>query len=273
MDAGTAHGVEVGDEYIVYADPRPSQESSPLGILVVRQVCSFSSTVAPPGTPPYPSQFHFHEAAFAFLTKPGNEHDLRVCTTDQINGHAWVDRPRFMQVEKEQARLTIDIDRSNIVLDILDKSIVTLLNSQRIPCSVKFDTSGPGLNCHAILDAAVNFHWNFCHTNKHHCLQKKVRLEFTDVKQVEGEYDDDLNPILKIGDNLIQNGIINLVFSPKKCYGVKILNDSPIALYAALFYFDINDLSISTYFRVRAQSKVLTHIPSATQPLARRRSA
>jgi hypothetical protein len=148
-----------------------------------------------------------------------------------------------MQVENEQAKLTIDLDRNNVVLDIHDQSAPTLLESLRKLCSVKFDTSG--LNRHAILDAVANFHWNFCHTNEHHSLRKKVCLEFTDVKQVEEEYDDDLNPIFKIGDNLIENDIINLVSGPEKYYGVKILNKTPIPLYAALFYFDINDLSIS----------------------------
>jgi hypothetical protein len=246
MDVGAAHGVEVGDEYTIYSDPRLSQKSSSLGILVVDRVHLFSSTVV---SRPNTSQLELHESAFALLTKHGK-------------------RDKEHILEEEQARLSIDPSRNRVVLDILDSTIVRSLTSKGIPSSVEFDTTWSGID---LRDASVHFFSAYCQTNEPHMLRKKVRLMFTRVTQVEGEYDDDLNVIsVETGEDLNRNGIIDAV-SPETYYGVKIFNDCSIPLYAALFYFDINDLSISKCFIVHAQSKVLTHTRySPTQPLALR---
>jgi hypothetical protein len=250
MHAGTIYGIEVGDEFTLYEHDDPSRKSSPLGILVVHDVRSFRSTMTPlPGA----SRFELHKSAFALQTKAGNEHDLRTYAAEhkeytsffealaQKLKHACSDHPSTLQVEKEKARLSIDLDLEKMVFNILDERVTAFLNSQDIPSFVELNMSK--LHSPAILDAAAHFHWHFCHTNKHHKLQNKVRLEFTQVKIEE---DEDLNPVIEpTGDNLNQNGVINLVPGAQE-YGVKICNDSPVPLYAALFYFDINDFSIST---------------------------
>jgi hypothetical protein len=146
-------------------------------------------------------------------------------------------------VQKEKAMLTLDLDHKKVVfgMQVLDESVAAFFSSQRIPFSVELDVG----KLHPVLDAAANFHWHFCRTNKDHILRNKVRLEFTKVKQTEGKGDEDVGPVIEpVGDNLIQDGVINLVSGAQE-YGLKILNASSVPLYPALFYFDINNFSIS----------------------------
>jgi hypothetical protein len=250
MDAGTARGIDVGDEFTLYRDPDTSRKSPPLGIFVVREAHPFHSTMAPLAGA---SRFKLHRPAFALQTKAGTKQDLRVyaakrkklmCTFEALvreMQRARPDRPRILRVEKENAELSIDLDGREVVFDILDEN-VTVFNLRRIPFSVKPDVS----ILHSILDAAAHFHWHLRRTDIHN-FQNKIRLEFTEVKQVEGKYDEDLNPVIEpVGNNLNQNGVIHLVASPRDMYGIKIFNDSSVSLYAALFYFDNSNLSIST---------------------------
>ena len=250
MDAGTARGVDAGDEFALYDDPQPSRKSHPLGTFVVREARQFDSTIAPcPDT----SQFELHTPAFALLTKAGSRQDLRV----YIARHRKLsrtfealvklqnerpERPRVLVVKKKKdAKLGIDMDRNKVMFDILDER-VTAFNLRRIPFSVPSDAT----ILYPILDAAAHFHWHLHRTDENRNLEKKVRLEFTKVEQVEDMYDDDLNPVIEpIGNNLNKESVIDLVANNKVMYGIKILNDSPLPLYPFLFYFDNNNLSIS----------------------------
>jgi len=262
MDAGTARGIDVGDEFTLYDDPEPSKTSSVLGTFVVREAHPFRSTLVPfPST----SGFELQKPAFALLTKAGNTHDLPVYVVEhtelspvfesvaQKMHHVRPDRPRILLVEKEKAMLIIDFDRNlnKVVFDIriLDESVAPPSgNWQRIPFSVELEES----ELHPILDAAAHFHRHLSRSDKHHDLQKNVRFELTEVKQLEEEYDEDLNPKIEpVGDNLNQNGIVNLVAGgqAKGMYGIKILNDTPIPLYAVLLYFDTSDLSITSLYQ------------------------
>ena len=254
MDAGTASGVEVGDEFTLYKEPDPSQKSSLLGIFVVREFRMSRVTLVPLCGA---SRFQFHMSAFALQTKSGTRHDLRVYAANRKRlasplealvremHHVRPDRPRILRVEKELAGLGVDLDGRMVVFDILDES-VTAFNVRRIPYSIKPDVSV----LRRILYAAAHFYW-YLHVHPvedQFCIQNKVQLELNEVKQVEGKYDDDLKPVMEqSGDNLNHNGVINLVADPQDMYGITILNNSSTSLYMALFYFDISNLSISTY--------------------------
>ena len=260
MDAGTAHGVDVGDEFTLFDDPEPTKTTSPLDIFVVREAHAFRSTMAPLSST---SRFEFQRPVFALLTKAGNIHDLPVYvaenrelepvleTISQKMHLVRPDRPRIRLVEKEEAMLTIDLDPNlnKIVFDIRvlgEKAVPPFGNWQHIPFSIELDVS----KLHSVLDDAAHFHRHLSRTDQHHHLLNKVRFEFTEMKQLEEEYDEDLNPIIEpVGDNLNQGGIVNLITGAQAqgMYGIKILNDNSIPLYAVLFYFDTSDLSISAY--------------------------
>ena len=252
MRAGTARGVDVGDEFTLYGDPQPSPKSPPLGTFVVREARSFDSTIVlSSGTP----RFERHKPAFALLTRTGTKQDFHVF----VAGHKKLthtfealvrmqnrrpERPRILEVEKGNAKLGIDLDEGQVVFDILDER-VTAFGLRRIPFSAEPDP----FILYDVLNAAARFHWHLHRTPEKHYLQNKVRLEFTKLDQLEGKSDEDPDGDVKsviVGENLNQNGLINLVASDSDGYGIKIINDTNQALYASLFYFDNSNLSIST---------------------------
>ena len=163
--------------------------------------------------------------------------------------HVRPDGPGILLVEREKAMLAVVLDRKRVMFDIrvldervLNGFVAAFGNWQCIPFSSELDLS----KLHPILDTAAHFHWHLSCTNKHHILQNKIRFKFTEVEEVKGEYEDDLSVMMKpIRDNLNQNSIINLVSGAQQ-YGIKIVNHSAATLYGALFYFNMNDLSIST---------------------------
>ena len=258
VDAGTARGIDVGDEFTLYDDPDPSKTSSSLGIFVVREAHPFHSTMVPLSNT---SGFDLQRPAFALLTKAGNMYDLPVYVVEHRElspvfeivarkmHHLRPDRPRILLVEKDKAMLIIDLDHNlnKVMFDlrILGKSVAPAAgNWQRIPFSIEVDED----LLHPVLDAAAHFHRHLSRSDTHHHLQEKVRFELTEVKQIEEEYDEDLNPIIEpVGNNLVQNGIVNLVagVQAQGMYAVKVFNDTSIPLYAVLLYFDTSDLSIS----------------------------
>ena len=238
----------VGDEFTVYQNSDLSQ-SSLLGVLVVREpVRSFHCTLEHLlGA----QKFQLHDKpAFALQTKAGKEHDLSVhiaelgLTPEQLDTLITVqsvDLPGIRRVEKKNATLSITLAHNQVVFDI--QIVDERLEWQRIPFSVDLDVD----KLHSVIDATANFCRHLVRTDKYHNLQKRVRLELTEVGrvQVEGEpVNTDDGAV--IGSNLNQNGVIDVVCGSQQ-YGIKVLNDSPVSLYAALFYFDTGDLSISTY--------------------------
>jgi hypothetical protein len=269
MDAGTSHGIEAGDEFTLYKNPESSQRSSPLGIFVVRETRPSRSTM----TPLYStSRFQLHGSAFALQTKAGTKQDLRVHVAKRKRlastfrtlvremQYTRPDRPRILRVEKEKAELGVDLDGRKVVFDIFDQR-VTAFNLRRIPFSVQCDV---GILL-PILDAAAHFHCHLRGTDDHSNIQNKVRLEFAEVEQVEGKYDDNMQPVMEqIRDNLNQNDVINLIASAQDMYGIRIVNDSSVPLYAALFYFDNSNLSISAYPACLEERIDPFHSPSIT---------
>lgn len=241
----------VGDEFTLYQNSDLSH-SSLLGVLVVREPArSFHCTLE------HLLGAHkfqlYDKPAFALQTKAGKEHDLSVhvaelgLTPEQLDTLLAVqspDRPSIRRVEKKDATLSITLEHNKAVFDIQIPD--ECLEWQRIPFPVDIDAD----KLRSVIDASANFCWHLGRTDKHHNLQKKVRLEFTGVKQEEVHVNLDdgiLGPVIEpIGSNLNHNGVIDLVSGSQR-YGIKVLNDSPVSLYAALFYFDTNDLSISTY--------------------------
>jgi hypothetical protein len=155
--------------------------------------------------------------------------------------------PRIQREKKGDAILGVDLsdDRSRIVFDIRIPGERFFDSWRRIPFSVELEMN----KLRHIIDAATHFHCPSCRIDGRHNLHEKIRLEFREMK-IAGKHDEDINSEVEpVGDNLNQNGVINLITGTQAqgMYGIKILNDSAVPLYAALFYFNTNDLSISAY--------------------------
>jgi len=78
------------------------------------------------------------------------------------------------------------------------------------------------------------------------------------------ECDDFLMPIL-VPDtpNLVQDGVVDLCVDETSMYGIKITNDTNVALFPSLFYFDNSDLSIqSSYLPPTSGGKIDPPLPA-----------
>lgn len=272
MDAGAARGIEAGDEFALFSKPRnSSQTSSPLAIFIVIEAHPYHSIMKPHSSG---SRFQFCEPSFAMQTAYGRNLPIYAAERNELEPvfealiqkqNLRPDRPGILRVAKEEAILTIDLDYKKVVfgMSALDEHVAEFFNSQRIPFSVELDMD----KLRPVVDAAAHFHCQFCRTDKYHNLQRWIRFEFTEVRQVERmDIEDTRTVIESVGDNLVHDGVINLVSGPQG-YGIKILNNSRIPLYAALFYFDTSNLSISMLSFAYTDRGIDIQSFSATQPL------
>jgi hypothetical protein len=289
IDVGAVRDIIVGDQFTLYDHPEPSETSSHLGISVVRAVHPFYSELEPLSAP---SRLELLKPIFALQTKAGSQHDLPVYVAEgsglvfifeglaQQLYHVQPDRPKILLVEKEQAALNVDLEHNKVVFEIrgpdervLGERVVDELTRvsgywQRIPSSVELDTG----KLLPVLDAAIHFHRHLCRTDQKHILRNKVHFVFTEVIHADQKFDDDLNPVIEpTGDNLNKDGIIRLtsaVPATAGMYGIKIINDTAAPLYGALFYFNTNDLSISTCLSCTAiETFINPRFGRTTQPV------
>jgi hypothetical protein len=144
----------------------------------------------------------------------------------------------FFLVEKEGAELSFTLEQEGVVVNILD-SFVAALGLTRMPFYIE-----PNANAMPnFINVAAHFRFYLSQKSK---MQGKIDVIFTEVVQSKEEYDDYLQPVIQpIGPNLNSENIIDLQVQSDKMYGIKITNNSDMALYPSLFFFDNSDLSIS----------------------------
>lgn len=129
---------------------------------------------------------------------------------------------------------------------------VRYLNPTGIVDESKFDdeVSAEGAftdNVFTIISYAADFWFHLRRAPEHHRITEaaQVRLECVELE----ETNDDLaeNPVQekKPVENLIKDGVLSESPASQKLYGFKVVNTRKVPLYAALFYFDMSDLSIS----------------------------
>jgi hypothetical protein len=249
MKAGAAHGITTGTEFTVHQESEFPPTTPPLGVLVVRETMAFTSTLSPlDGT-----RFSLSRPAYALQYKASAEQGFRLHvipdkiltslfeTLAQDTQHADSAHTKLILVEKERAELDIAIENGLVVFSILNP-LVTKFGLVRCPFQIPPDVD----DLNPIVHAAAHYHWHLRRTNKTSHCQNQVRLEFMRLKQDKNDFDDDLNAIVRPdGPNLNISGVVDIVVDKDAIYGIKIVNDSPLALYPSLFYFDNSDFSIS----------------------------
>jgi hypothetical protein len=260
IGAGAAHGIAADDEFALYKGPDPSWKSRPLAIFVVRKAESFRSIIAPISRFNLRFKLHdkLHKPTFALLWKAVPRHQLPVYAAEYAElisifsapvgkSRRQPNRPGILRtLQKEGDVLVLDLVQKKVVFNDrgLDKEeVAAFFHSQRIPFSIELDVN----KVQPVVNAAADFHWYLKHGNEVHrdLLRDMVRFEFTKVECVQS--DEDQNPVIKsIGENLNKDGVIRLV-SGTQTYGLRIINDSRRDFHASLFYFNVNNLSISTY--------------------------
>jgi hypothetical protein len=252
MNAGAAHGITDGAEFVVYQDRDLRQTTFPLGTLVVLEARAFYTTL---DVPLGDARFDLVHPGFALQTKTGTEEDLRLhtATNKAIIGvfqaivqemqYTGSEFRRILLVEKDKAELDISLEDGCVVFKPLN-TLVTQWGLTRIP----FRVSASIAEVNTIILASAHYFWHLRRTNTKRSLQNRVRIEFTRLKELDDEFDDDFNPLITPdGPNLNINGTVDLIVDHNAMYGVKIVNDTDLALYPSLFFFDNSDLSISKY--------------------------
>ncbi|KAK0234519.1 caspase domain-containing protein [Armillaria nabsnona] len=252
-----AHGITKNAEFAVFAD---RNMKSPLGAVVVSNTAASTSS----------SPFLLADPGFALQTRAGEDQDVRLFVEpderllgifNPIANETQAGRRRFHLVKNrdEEPDLAVAADSGVIHFEIMDK-LCRQNGLTRMPFEVKIDDEDA---IHRILQSSSDFYWHLHRSSRGSPLAGKVILECMKLKET-GEYTDDLEDVLMPDpnsdvldvltpdsnrDKLNVEGVIMIDVDEKDAiYGFKITNTTSKPLYVSMFYFDISDLSISSYY-------------------------
>ena len=244
MEAGAAHGITDGTQFSVFKDRLRESKGTQLGIIVARQTDSFTTMLDVISD----ASVLLPEEGYALQTHVGitDSEGLRLpvymnVPPSLIEILKQTASQEFLLVEKEKAELSFTLEQEGVVINILD-SFVAALGLTRMPFYIEPNADAMSNFIHA----AAHFYFFLRRKSKTHALHGKIDIVFTEVVQSDEEYDDYLQPLIQpIGPNLNREHIVDLQVQNDKMYGIKITNNSDVALYPSLFFFDNSDLSIS----------------------------
>lgn len=255
MSAGRAHGVTEMAKFDVYSDAKMS--SPPLGSIEAVKVDEFSAQCSSLTG----KSFLLLSPAYAIQTHTGIGHDVRIYidTNDAYCG-------LFINILKDvKANHGRSYYLSRNINDKPDLSL-RVCNSHQVQFDIMDDlcrehglTGMPFKNVStdnsahlvSVFCDASDFYRNLHHSRRVGLPGLSAKIEVECLKLVpSGEYTDELDEILipePGGQNLNVNGKILIDVDKEDEYGYRIKNNCNFPLYAALFYFDMSDLSICEY--------------------------
>ncbi|KAG7440929.1 uncharacterized protein BT62DRAFT_997422 [Guyanagaster necrorhizus] len=256
LEAGEAHGITSKAEFVVFAD---RNVVSVLGTVVASTTTAFTTTCdfAPRGDE---TPFSLASIGYALQTGVGEGQDICLFIepdikllgvfkqiADEMQSIEAAKR-RFRLVEKRSDKpdLVIGADGDVVHFEIMDERC-RQHELTRMPFKVKIDDSD---TIHRILQCSADFYWHLhCSTSQGAPLASNVTLECMKLKET-GKFTDDLQEILEPdGDNLNIEGVISVNVDEDAMYGFKITNTMSVPLYVSMFYFDVSDLSIDSYYQ------------------------
>ncbi|KAG8837877.1 hypothetical protein FRC18_007460 [Serendipita sp. 400] len=265
LEAGAAHGITKGATFDVYKNRDCIESEAPLGALTASEPPNPFSTVL---SGPSGKRFNFGEQAVALQTGAGTEEDLLIhvamdptlenvfrAVAEEIKGSN-SGQQQIKLVDADQigtAHLDIGIENKKVVFNILNP-LVTVYGLKRIPFQIDPNIG----DIRRVLRAAGHFHWHLHRTGKSKILQNKVKIKLMKLKENEGNDDDDddedsaRTPV--DGENLIQEGVVDVIADVNTMYGIEITNTWDTKLYASVFYFDNSNLSIHPYCLLSSSS-------------------
>ncbi|TFK37085.1 caspase domain-containing protein [Crucibulum laeve] len=248
LEAGEAHGISEGAEFLVYRHrtlyPDPEQS---LGTLIAYRTQKFTTTARLADNSPL---LDLPGSAFALQTRSGDKPDLRLYTR---NGDIWAMLTNIQAVIKRRRILLVEEgEHSDLVLVMLDGEVVfhfsekisRTYNMIRMPDSVSLDFD----RICGIISSAADFYSYLSLGANTGGLASKVEVQCTTL-QFQGMSEDLFPVLVPSGENLVKEGVINVCIDDDFIYGFKVTNKSKLALYISVFYFDISDLSITSYYQ------------------------
>ena len=243
---GSAGGISLGAEFEV----SQHEDSQSLGIVVVSEVKPFSTTL-------YAKEPRFAlegDGVARQISVGIEEQVLRIYVADEklkalVKQIERADQNhRIIQlVERDQAEFGMALEDGNVVFDIFDP-LVTKYGLTRMPFSLEFTPEA----ITPVLRAADHFYWHLRRTPKVESDSGNGLADFVEIEVAEMEHDgisynDDFEPVLFPTEAGWKGGkdFDLQVEDEGTIHGWKIINNSSVAIYPALFYFDTSDWSIS----------------------------
>ncbi|KAK0234488.1 hypothetical protein EDD85DRAFT_774432 [Armillaria nabsnona] len=254
LDAGEAHGITKNAEFAVFAG---RSMSSALGTVVVSNTAAFTSSCRFLSARPDEAPFRLATPGYALQTRVGEDQDVRLFVEnnerllgvfERIANEMEAGKRGFRLVKSraDEPDLVVAADGDVIHFEIMDK-ICRQHGLTHMPFGVDIDDSDA---LRRILQSSADFYWYLRHSNKRSPLATST-LECMKLKET-GEYTDDLEEVLRPdpnGHNLNVGGVIMVDVDEEGIYGFKITDAMSVPLYVWMFYFDVSDLSISSYYQ------------------------
>ncbi|PBK59436.1 hypothetical protein ARMSODRAFT_1027392 [Armillaria solidipes] len=233
VEAGEAHGITKGAEFVVFADRTMTSE---IGTVVASSITAFTTTLG-----------LARDRASAFLLIEPDERLLGVFKKMADETQAGKRGFRLVNSRDDEPDLVVAADGDVVHFEIMDE-LCRQHGLTRMPFEVKIDDADA---IHRILQSSADFYWHLHRSNKRNPLTGKVTLECMKLKGT-GEYTKDLREVLKPdfnGENLNVGGVIMVDVDEDAIYGFQVTNTTSVPLYVSMFYFDVSDLSISSYYQ------------------------
>ncbi|KIM41910.1 hypothetical protein M413DRAFT_410348 [Hebeloma cylindrosporum] len=264
IDGGLVAGVSQGAEFAIHASTDVLLEK-PLGTLIVDKLGAFSADLKlPPGAP----SFILSQPSIALQTKTGQRKDLRLYVPSHDDLGACHDA-LIQLMDREHEFDSIDLvdnpDDADFVLAMENANVAFFYRDERI--------LRHGLNrlyknvvptpeeLAPVLKSAAHFYWKLNRTNNNPEVNSGVQVELYRLLPPKIRRFDDLNGGLSpIGPNLHEGSIMNVVVDTDLNipYGFKLTNNTSYDLYPYLFYFDLSDFSIVSYYESPSTAKRYT---------------
>ncbi|KAK0187313.1 caspase domain-containing protein [Armillaria mellea] len=254
LEAGEAHGITKGAELVVFADRTMTSE---IGTVVASTTTAFTTTCNffprnnadetpfPLPTPGFASQTRVGEGQDVSLLIESDE-SLTVFKQISDEMQAGMRGFRLVNSRNDEPDLVIAVDGDVMHFEIMDK-LCRQNGLTCMPFEAKIDDADA---IRLVLQRSADFYWHLHRSSKRNPLAGKVTFECMKLKET-GEYTDGLLEVLMPdpnGHNLNVGGKIMVDVDEGAIYGFQITNTTTVPLYVSMFYFDVSDLSITSYY-------------------------
>ncbi|CAE6503047.1 unnamed protein product [Rhizoctonia solani] len=251
LQAGLAQGITPGSKFAIHATDIPGTANPELGVLEVDQVNPFVARLKDAST------LNLPEVSYGRQVGYGPEQALDIFVTQEFVDAAEPDDAwarAFSGGDEQLVLRPVEPDLAAVVLSVDSKKNATFTISQ--PTSVQLGIQTLPSPCYAplipsaprvmpVLTALSQWNWHLRRMPESRPWQKLIDFEFYKL-QFSGEYTDEGSPILEPeGENLVVDGVADMVASTEDYYGVRVVNRSTQDLYASLFAFSATSLAIS----------------------------
>lgn len=272
LECGDAFGITPNSQFDVYKSK--NLESLPIGILMARSISAFSARCeVAANVPDLP--LSSSGTAYALQTRADTMTGIRLSIADDP---LLLDIIALVRDEmKHGLRIRLVVEDASPPPDIAlvkngDNTVAFDINDKlchdwgmtQMYYPVHLDSATASSRASftekvlTIIRSAAEFYFHLRRYPSYDGLRHSglVRLEAYELE--EGWVGDDWGMAEKGPQrNLIQNNALNVYDEDEKVFGFKVVNDSRVPLYAALFFFDMSDLSISELIEIH--DKIILH--------------